>query len=82
MHKHTHARTHAHSITHSQHAIAFVRWSVAAFFRPGNIQELQHRALAVVRANYTHSPDHRAIVLDEILMSLGRSTASRRDLKT
>lgn len=57
-------------------------WSVQTFFRTGRLQELQHKALAVVRTNYSYSTEHRAIVLDEIMLSLQRTPASRRDTKT
>lgn len=55
--------------------------ALSTFFEDGLIQELQQHALAVVRAVFEFYPTHRAVVVDDILVSLGKLPTKKRKLR-
>jgi cohesin loading factor subunit SCC2 len=55
--------------------------ALSTFFEDSKIQELQQSSLGVVRTIFAHYPTHRVVIVDDILVSLGKLPTTKRGLR-
>ena len=55
--------------------------AIATFFEDAALAELQHPALALIRAVFSCYPTHRMVMVDDILVLLGKLPTEKRNLR-
>lgn len=55
--------------------------ALSTFFEDSKIRELQLSSLGVVRTIFAHYPSHRVVIVDDILVQLGKLPTTKRGLR-